>query len=118
MQKAEQGSFKIRNRIWIEGESGTFLGNGRVSLLEIISKTGSINKAAKELKMSYRKAWSMLESMNSQSAQPLIIKSAGGDGGGGTIVTDEGLKAIAQFKTLDNKCREFLNKELENMEFQ
>jgi len=97
--------------------NGTFLGNGRIELLDIVHRTGSIKKAAKELKMSYRKAWSLLESMNNQAGEAYLIKSSGGSGGGGSQVTAAGLKAIKNFKKLDQKCQLFLDKELTKMEF-
>ena len=107
----------VKNRIWLEGNEGTFLGNGRIKLLHLIHKTGSIKKAAKELKMSYRKAWSLLDSMNKQAKDAYLIKSSGGSGGGGTEVTEAGLKAIENFKSLDQKCQQFLNEELKKMDF-
>jgi molybdate transport system regulatory protein len=107
----------IRNRIWIEAEKGTFLGNGRIQLLEKVAETGSINDAARSLKMSYRKAWSLLDSMNEQAPAPFIIKSAGGSGGGGTMVTEAGLQAIDKFNKLNEKCRQFLEMELSKIEF-
>ena len=113
----DKSSYQIRNRIWIDGNQGTFLGNGRIQLLDKIHKHGSIKKAAKELKMSYRKAWSLLDSINDQAGEKYLIKSSGGTGGGGTIVTEAGLKAIKNFKKLDSKCRAFLDKELNKMDF-
>lgn len=105
-----KSDFKIRNRIWIEGAQGPYLGNGRINLLELISTTGSINDAAKELKMSYRKALSLLNSMNEQALEPLIVKSKGGIGGGGTEVTKAGKKMIRNFKKLNEECKIFLEK--------
>jgi molybdate transport system regulatory protein len=109
--------YNVKNRIWLEGDKGTFLGNGRIKLLHHIHQTGSIKKAAKELKMSYRKAWSLLDSINRQAKEDYLIKSSGGIGGGGTIVTAAGLKAIENFKKLDKKCQDFLNAELRKMDF-
>ena len=109
--------YKIRNRIWIDGSEGTFIGNGRIQLLEKLAETGSINDAAKELKMSYRKAWALLDSMNRQAPEPFIIKSTGGTGGGGTIVTKAGLKAIKSFNLLNERSNRFLEKEMEKLKF-
>ena len=107
--------FKIRNRIWIDGNEGTFLGNGRIQLLKKIDETGSINDAAKALKMSYRKAWSLLDSMNKQAPEPYVLKNTGGQGGGGTEVTKAGKKAIESFNKLNDKCQSFLEKELKKL---
>ncbi|RJQ15304.1 MAG: LysR family transcriptional regulator [Nitrospiraceae bacterium] len=84
-------------RIWIEGDEGTFLGYGRVVLLERIREYGSITKAAKSMEMSYRHAWELIDSMNRQADKPLIEAATGGKGGGGARLTDEGERAIKLF---------------------
>ena len=70
--------YKINGSIWIEGEQGAFIGFGRVMLLENIKKSGSISEAAKSMKMSYRQAWELVNSMNKQSQKPLVEKTSGG----------------------------------------
>ena len=104
---------KIENRIWIEKNGFPFIGNGRVTLLEYIHETGSMAKAAKKLGMSYKKAWELVKSMNSQAHKPLVTKEAGGKNGGGTQLTDEGLNIITQFRVLEEKSKEFLVEEFE-----
>src|SRR5262245_60375754 len=78
-------SYKISGRLWIECEGEGFFGPGRVELLQKIEKTGSINKAAKEMGMSYKKAWEMINALNIQADSPLVITQAGGEKGGGSI---------------------------------
>lgn len=104
---------RINCRIWLESDEGTFLAEGRIELLKKINETGSISKAAKLMNMSYKKAWGLIDSINSQSKNPLIIRSSGGINGGGTIVTDEGKKMILLFENLQCKCKKFLNQEME-----
>lgn len=87
----------LHGRIWIDGEEGTFLGYGRIVLLERIREHGSISKAAKSMSMSYRHAWELVESMNRQAARPLVELATGGRGGGGAVITEEGAKAIELF---------------------
>ena len=100
--------YKIGSRIWISGEGGHFLGNGRIRLLEYIDKTGSITAAAKEMKMSYRQAWQMVQDMNAQSDNPLVSKTLGGKGGGGAQLTDAGQKAVRRFYKIEKKINEFI----------
>ena len=57
------------------------LGPGKASLLEAISQTGSISKAAKSMGMSYRRAWTLVDAMNRDFVSPLVESSAGGRGG-------------------------------------
>jgi len=101
----------IRGRIWIDGKEGTFLGYGRVVLLERIREHGSITKAAKSMEMSYRHAWELVDSMNRQAAGPLVQLAAGGSGGGGANLTKAGEKAIRLFWKFYEDFQDFLGKE-------
>jgi molybdate transport system regulatory protein len=98
----------LRGHIWLEGSEGTFLGYGRIALLERIREYGSITKAAKALEMPYRKAWLLIDSMNRQVPKPFVVTSSGGKKGGGTRVTPEGEKAIEIFWKIHNKFQKFL----------
>jgi len=103
---------EINNRIWIEKDGTAFLGNGRIRLLESINKEGSINKAAKSLGMSYKRAWHMVDAMNTLSDKPLVEKLTGGSGGGGTNLTEKGQQIIREFRRIDAMCRSFLLDEM------
>ncbi|MBL4594575.1 MAG: LysR family transcriptional regulator [Flavobacteriales bacterium] len=105
-------NYKIKSRIWIEGKKGTFLAEGRVALMKQIIETGSISSAAKAMKMSYKKAWEIIDGMNKEARIPLVVRVSGGKGGGGTQVTEEGLKAIKLFDKLNKKCQAYLDKEM------
>jgi molybdate transport system regulatory protein len=106
--KKEMACPSLRGHIWLEGNEGTFLGYGRIALLERIREYGSITKAAKALEMPYRKAWILIDSMNRQVPRPFVVTSAGGRKGGGTRVTAEGEKAIAVFWEIHDKFQKFL----------
>lgn len=103
--------YKVKGNIWIEGKKGAFIGVGRMKLLEQVNECGSITDAAKSMKMSYRQAWELIDSMNRQSKKPLVVTSAGGVGGGGTTVTAEGIKAIKQYKELLERFDKFSSDE-------
>lgn len=107
--------YVIKSRIWIESKHGVFLGEGRVKLLKAIAQTGSLSKAASDLGMSYKKAWNLLDSMNKSTKEPLVITSTGGKGGGGANLTPYGEKVIETFDTINQKCWEFLDKELKQI---
>ena len=68
----------IRLRLWIDKNDEPFIGPGRVKLLENILAFGSISRAAKEVNMSYRKAWQLIEDMNTVSKKALVEKKTGG----------------------------------------
>jgi molybdate transport system regulatory protein len=88
---------KWRGRLWLEGEDGTFLGHGRVVLLERIREHGSLAQAARSMEMSYKHAWDLLDSMNRQAGCKLVETSRGGKSGGGAKLTVTGERAIAVF---------------------
>jgi molybdate transport system regulatory protein len=99
---------ELEGRIWLKTSGKSFLGSGRVHLLELIGKTGSISKAAKEMGMSYKAAWDAVDAMNNLSDEPLVARSTGGKGGGGTLVTPKGEETIKVFKALEQKYELFL----------
>lgn len=109
--------FTVKSRIWIHTEEGAFLGLGRVALLQKIGEHGSISKAALDMKMSYKKAWELVNSMNSQNNGPLVTRKIGGKGGGGSELTEFGRRAIKLFTELETENQEFLNEKMKKMNF-
>ena len=110
-------TYSINSRIWICTENGTYLGEGRISLLKAIEKHGSISKAAKDMKMSYKKAWKLVDSMNSRGDELLVNRKIGGAGGGGSELSEAGKKAITLFKEIRNSNREHLDQKIAEMDF-
>ena len=94
-----------------------YLGNGRIELIQLIHKYGSIAKAANAMSMSYRKAWQMVKDLNEISKQPMVEVRLGGKKGGGAFVTEEGLAAIEKFMELKSKAELFFNSELKESGF-
>ncbi|MEZ4901959.1 MAG: LysR family transcriptional regulator [Spirosomataceae bacterium] len=78
-------TFRVTGMLRIESEHDRFLGPGRLELLQHIIETGSISQAAKQMGMSYKKAWDLVNSMNQHTLQPIVITQTGGEKGGGTI---------------------------------
>lgn len=113
----DEERFRIRGRLWIEGPEGTFLGYGRVTLLERIGEHGSISSAARSMEMSYRKAWLLVDSMNRQSRQPLVVTATGGKCGGGARLTETGRQAIILFRKAWNDLGRFLDRRSSGLEF-
>jgi len=100
---------KLDGRFWLTKDGKSFLGQGRVELLKTIDRTGSIHKAAKDMKMSYKAAWDRMNSMNSLADEPLIIKTIGGKSGGGSVLTPYAYKLIETFDKLKELHRDFMN---------
>lgn len=80
-----------------------------MELLIHIDKDGSITKAAKSMKMSYRAAWDAVDAMNNLSEFPLVESSKGGKGGGGTHLTEYAKELINTYKILQEEHQRFLN---------
>jgi molybdate transport system regulatory protein len=78
------------------------LGPGKIALLEGIARRGSLSQAARDLKMSYRRAWLLLESLNTSFRRPLVITATGGKGGGGAAITPFGNELVAAYRTLES----------------
>lgn len=106
----EAYSERIRARFWITGEQSSYVGIGRIQLLENIDKYGSINSAAKSMGMSYKKAWKLIEELNQVTDKPFVIKSQGGKSGGGTALTDEGKRMVKKFRELEQEFISFLER--------
>jgi len=99
---------RVSGRLWVERDGETFLSWGRVVLLERIRDHGSISAAARSMKMGYRHAWELVESMNSSSPKPLLRTQTGGARGGGAELTPEGEAAIAGWWALVARFSEWM----------
>ncbi|WP_027722544.1 winged helix-turn-helix domain-containing protein [Maridesulfovibrio zosterae] len=71
---------RVRLNLWLETEEGMLFGLGRAQLLEQIEKQGSLNKAAKELGMSYRAAWGRIKNTEDVLGDSLVLKTRGRKG--------------------------------------
>lgn len=103
----------ISSNLTLELFNKPFLLEKRIDLLIAIKKTGSINKASKEVPLSYKAAWEAVEDMNNLSQTPIVIRETGGKDGGGTRLTEYGenlLKTYIILKEEQNKFLENLNR--------
>lgn len=98
-----------RFRILAEGEIA--LGPGKVDLLEAIGECGSISRAAKQVTLSYRRAWEMVDTMNRCFKSPLVESSTGGRGGGGARLTPLGTRVIRLYRGMEAASQAATQKE-------
>lgn len=101
-----------KHRIWLEIDGAKFMGKGHVQLLRAIQKTGSLNKAAKETGISYRKSWRLMNQVNTLAAHEVVRLQKGGAGGGGALVTEYGEKLLTFFENLMHSTTLHLENEL------
>ena len=74
---------------------------GKAALLEGLGRTGSISAAGREMGMSYKRAWMLVEAMNAMFAEPLVVSARGGAGGGGASLTEAGARVLALFREIE-----------------
>lgn len=91
-------------RVRILVGAATALGPGKVGLLEAIAERGSISGAARDMGMSYRHAWMLVDTMNACFTGDLVTTNTGGRGGGGATVTDLGFEVIRRYHDMEAKA--------------
>jgi molybdate transport system regulatory protein len=84
-----------RIRVRVLADSTVAIGPGKADLLDAIAATGSISAAARQMRMSYRRAWILVDTMNTCFKKPLVDTSKGGAEGGGARLTPLGKNVLA-----------------------
>lgn len=79
------------------------IGPGKIALLEKMHESGSLSQAARDLDMSYRRAWQLLDNLNRSFRVPLVRTSVGGAGGGGAELTELGQSVITAYRKFEQK---------------
>ncbi|HEV7256872.1 MAG TPA: LysR family transcriptional regulator [Bosea sp. (in: a-proteobacteria)] len=80
------------------------LGPGKIDLLEAIEETGSISAAGRSMKMSYRRAWLLIDDLNRMFRRPLVEAAPGGANGGGAHLTAMGREVVAHYRAIESKA--------------
>jgi molybdate transport system regulatory protein len=107
---------KIPNiRFRIDFAENSNIGPGKIDLLEAIKDRGSLSVAARVLKLSYRRAWLLLDSLNKSFDKPVTVNSVGGTGGGGAQVTEFGLLLIRRYRELESEISVMTNQRLKEI---
>lgn len=91
---------------------GMVLGPGKVDLLEAIGRAGSISAAGREMGMSYRRAWLLVDALNHMFPDALVIASPGGAHGGGAKLTDYGRDVAAAYRRVEARARAAMREEM------
>ncbi|HWZ04657.1 MAG TPA: winged helix-turn-helix domain-containing protein [Mucilaginibacter sp.] len=111
----EEINVKVNGSLWLESDGKHFFGPGPVELLERIAETGSISEAAKQMEMSYKKAWELVNTLNTQTQKPVVIPRTGGEKGGGSTITDEAKELISYHRELRKRFAAFLEEETQRL---
>jgi molybdate transport system regulatory protein len=97
MVRPQQSQLSIR----IDLATGGRIGPGKVALLEEIARSGSISAAGRAMKMSYRRAWQLVEDLNQTVGSPVVATAAGGSGGGGARLTEAGKILVRAYRAME-----------------
>ncbi len=106
---------KIKTKVWLENESKLVFGSGLTLILKAVEETGSINKAAKRINMSYRHAWSCIRAIEERIGRPVVTKTKGGRDGGGALLTEDAKSLIRKFEKIEREVKVFTNKRYEEI---
>lgn len=104
-------SLDLKIRFYLGGEIA--LGPGKASLLEAIRDTGSIAAAGRQMNMSYRRAWLLVDTMNRCFQGALVSTEKGGAGRGGAALTPLGAQVLARYRSLEAKAARAAASDLE-----
>lgn len=90
----------------IDLDSDGRIGPGKIELLEKIAAFGSISAAGRAMDMSYRRAWELVEELNSIFGKAVVESQTGGRKGGGARLTVLGLALIARYRAIERAAIE------------
>ena len=100
--KAKEIADAVRLRLNIA--PGIAFGPGKADLLEGIRDTGSIAAAGRRMRMSYKRAWQLVDELNGLFDVPLVAASKGGSGGGGAALTKAGTDVLVRYRRMHAAC--------------
>ena len=102
-KKPESPVFRLRLRMHYGEEIA--IGPGKVELLKLVQETGSIAESSRRMKMSYMRAWTLIQTMNQCFKKPVITTLRGGDKNGGATLTAMGRQILELFGRLERECQ-------------
>ena len=91
------------------------IGPGKAALLESIATSGSIAAAARDLGMSYKRAWTLIEALNAMFDLPLVDATRGGPGKGGAVLTERGRAILGEYRAVERIAISQTSSQLETL---
>lgn len=96
---------KARVKVWLE-DDGQIMGEGLYKILQAVDRYGSLNRAAAQLKMSYRHAWGRIKKVEKRLGIPILDTRVGGETGGGAVLTAEGKELVDKFGAIKQEVEQ------------
>jgi molybdate transport system regulatory protein len=106
----------VRLTVRVDFGSAGAIGPGKIRLLEAIHRTGSISQAGRALRMSYRRAWLLVDDLNRSFREPVVATQPGGMRGGGAAVTSFGRELIKTYRSIETRATTATKRQLHNLE--
>ena len=103
-------------RLRITLGEGLILGPGKVDLIDAIERTGSISAAGREMGMSYRRAWLLVDALNRMFKRPVVVAATGGAKGGGARLTDFGRAIASAYRRAEERTRLAVSEEFARLD--
>ena len=105
---------RVEAKIMMTGEKG-FFGPGTMHLLSLTNETGSLRKAARQMGVSYSKAWKMITDVEEQLGISVLESKVGGQKGGGSQLTKSGIELMKRYEKLDKESADFVQSSYERI---
>ncbi len=100
---------KVRVKIWLDN-AGKAFGEGPCELLNRVEKTDSLHEAARQMNMSYSKAWKLIQTIEKRLGFTFLYKKVGGLSGGGSRVTPEGKEFLRRYQRFETDAKKVIGK--------
>jgi len=111
----KKNRMEIRSKIWLEIDGRPVFSKGREMLFYAMDKHGSINMAAREMGIPYRRAWGYIKAMEERMGVALVETRKGGAHGGGAQLTREARELLVKFESLDRGFAELIDKRFDKL---
>jgi molybdate transport system regulatory protein len=102
-------------RFRIDFANACNVGPGKIDLLEAIRRSGSLSQAARDLGMSYRRAWLLVDSLKNSFREPVTVAATGGKGGGGVTLTRFGEQLVESYRVLERDIARLASRRLQGV---
>jgi len=106
----------VRLTVRVDFGSAGAIGPGKIRLLEAIHRTGSISQAGRALRMSYRRAWLLVDDLNRCFREPVVTTQPGGTRGGGAALTSFGRELIKTYRSIETRATTAAKRQLHDLE--
>ena len=102
-------------RFTIEFAQHSRVGSAEIDLLEAIHNAGSLSQAARDLRISYKHAWLIADSLKYAFQSPVTVARTGGSGGGGVCLTSLGESLVDSYRALEREFAQLAAKGLQGI---